>query len=367
MFFYNGIIASFSYCDIKIWELNFPSMIVPLASNKRMSKSIADDIKMFIPRGYDVYVKIYEKLTQLPVESECSIISSFAQTLKDDQSAYGAQEEILNALLLDEQEDCFIIADALFELKKILADSIDSWAQRFNEYLSQRRSICNTKQEQSESSQSETKMNHQTEDTSATNDKKKILTIIKDIFPSDKSIQYILQSPIPPNEHYCLPVGELPIIVCDEDLSSIISYTLVSDDYKQFIAAVGEESQSRKMCDSQSESEDKDSEKDRKKQHHNFVDIMFRDTNFGTGTTQFTCRIYFPREFEDMRTSFLQRVGNTKQENEEDPKSCHLRCQFARSLSKSVRWDARGGKSGSKFSKTTGEHECYIFLLLHMY
>lgn len=135
-------------------------------------------------------------------------------------------------------------------------------------------------------------------------------------------------------------------MVCDQDLSSIIAYSLVSSEYKQIIINA-EDQNLRRTYDSPNESDDKD----KKNKPLHYTDISFRDA-----TTQFTCRIYFPNEFDEIRSSFL--AINEKYSDylvgKFNSKSDLLRSLFARSLSKSVRWDARGGKSGSKFSKTLG-------------
>lgn len=81
-------------------------------------------------------------------------------------------------------------------------------------------------------------------------------------------------------------------------------------------------------------------------------------------STSFTCKVFFAKEFDSLRNTFLKTPSidgklvssksdditkNTKKMEEGTNSIRHL---FARSLSKSVRWQAQGGKSGSKFSKT---------------
>jgi len=66
----------------------------------------------------------------------------------------------------------------------------------------------------------------------------------------------------------------------------------------------------------------------------NYIEVQFNDA-----TTNFFCRIYFAAQFAALRENVLP-CG-------EDG--------FTRSLSRSVQWAARGGKSGSTFCKTRGE------------
>lgn len=77
---------------------------------------------------------------------------------------------------------------------------------------------------------------------------------------------------------------------------------------------------------------DVDDEKKAIKQE-NYIEVQFNDT-----TTNFFCRIYFAAQFAALRESVL---------------SCG-EDGFTRSLSRSVQWAARGGKSGSTFCKTKG-------------
>lgn len=65
----------------------------------------------------------------------------------------------------------------------------------------------------------------------------------------------------------------------------------------------------------------------------NYIEVQFNDA-----TTNFFCRIYFAAQFAALRENVLP-CG-------EDG--------FTRSLSRSVQWAARGGKSGSTFCKTRG-------------
>lgn len=123
-------------------------------------------------------------------------------------------------------------------------------------------------------------------------------------------------------------------------------------------------------------------------------------------TTHFSCKTFFAREFDTLRTNFIVREGKTsattsESDSEKNKKfSCKrnqsqpdleaktnfdrklsghcltpnsstkmdfkefpqqmqenddIRYEFARSLSKSAKWEARGGKSGSNFCKTLGK------------
>lgn len=81
---------------------------------------------------------------------------------------------------------------------------------------------------------------------------------------------------------------------------------------------------------------DNDEEKKTSKQQQNFIEVQFSDSS-----TNFICKIYFAAQFAALRESVL---------------SCG-EDGFIRSLSKSVPWAARGGKSGSNFFKTRGNYQ----------
>lgn len=77
-----------------------------------------------------------------------------------------------------------------------------------------------------------------------------------------------------------------------------------------------------------------ESEEDKKNQkQQNYIQVQFNDT-----TTSFYCRVYYAAQFMSLRDKILT-CG-------EDG--------YTRSLSRSVIWAARGGKSGSAFCKTKG-------------
>lgn len=342
-------------------------LILKTNQNKKFLISIAEEIKTFTPRGYELYARIFEKLAQLSIDSECPLLDALIKTLKSDQGTFRAQVEAFNALHERESVDDFQISDAMFALKKLLADSVENWAHRFDDYFNQSQldhknnaveQLVDDKQAlmQDSNSQSNSDKEQKPDKPDKTQEKKKVKSIFREIFPADKSIQYSLLSPISGAEHYCLPVGNIPVLVCDQDMSSIIAYSLVSVEYKKCIASI-EEPLVKRTYDSPTESDEKESEKEKKTKPHVYSEITFQDS-----AAQFTCRIYFPREFDNLRTYFLQNGAHGKRESRfsdgaEDISNSYtdsLRSVFARSLSKSVFWEARGGKSGSKFRKTLG-------------
>ncbi|XP_032663167.1 1-phosphatidylinositol 3-phosphate 5-kinase isoform X1 [Odontomachus brunneus] len=221
--------------------------------------------------------------------------------------------------------------------------------------------------------------------------KKKKKTILSQLLPS-VSVNHTITNPLGSLEHYLLPLGSVvPIVVYESEPSSIIAYALDSHDYKHALQELlrttkgsefnpspqpsrrklpeGRDSSldlaqsnefkrpsvlsffrgnSPNLANSPVESDKNisgmesgnvvagttepvvDDDKRTIKQQ-NYIEVQFNDT-----TTNFFCRIYFAAQFAALRESVLP-CG-------EDG--------YTRSLSRSVQWAAKGGKSGSAFCKT---------------
>ncbi|KAI4492050.1 hypothetical protein M0802_010058 [Mischocyttarus mexicanus] len=218
--------------------------------------------------------------------------------------------------------------------------------------------------------------------------KKKKKTILSQLLPS-VSVTQPIANPLGPLEHTLLPLGSIvPVVVYESELSSIIAYALDSHDYKHTLQELlrttkgpelnssplnkrkfsenkenaSELSQSgdfkrpsvlsflrgnspnptspiesdknvssvESMVQNCNVSTETDEDKKQVKQQ-NFIEVQFNDT-----TTNFYCRIYFPAQFSALRKNVLP-CG-------EDG--------YTRSLSRTVQWTARGGKSGSAFCKS---------------
>ncbi|EZA56689.1 Putative 1-phosphatidylinositol-3-phosphate 5-kinase [Ooceraea biroi] len=214
--------------------------------------------------------------------------------------------------------------------------------------------------------------------------KKKKKTILSQLLPS-VSVSHTIPNPLGPLEHYLLPLGSVvPVVVYESEPSSIIAYALDSHDYKHALQELlrttkGSDSNASPLskrkfpegkdntldltqssdfkrssmlsffrgnspnlaANSPIESDknvasvesssgavgpDVDDEKKAIKQQ-NYIEVQFNDA-----TTNFFCRIYFAAQFAALRESVLP-CG-------EDG--------FTRSLSRSVQWAARGGKSGKR-------------------
>ncbi|GJQ83295.1 putative translation initiation factor IF-2, N-terminal region [Trypoxylus dichotomus] len=220
-------------------------------------------------------------------------------------------------------------------------------------------------------------------------DKKIVKTILSQLLPSSTA-SIPIPHPFNIQEHYTLPTGVyFPIVVFESEPSSVIAYALNSFDYKRALeeltckkSASNEQtpspihkrySQSDKeksdSCDTlpgekasgllsflrtkdmkselvssinaqtelnQSIEQSMNSEKqeDPKKNKTSNIEIQFEDSN-----CKFFCRIYFADKFAALRNLVLP-IGEEA---------------YIKSLSRSVQWNARGGKSGSTFCKSTDD------------
>lgn len=273
----------------------------------------------------------------------------------------------------------FEINDAILLAQKELADSIELWGPKLNEAEIQ--SKLPQKHESSphlddfdvKVDQIDVDIDTPTKSSSDDNqnDKKEKITIKKlltSLLPSN-SDQNSLPSPFSSQEHF-LPPGQFPILVNESDVSSMIAYALMSHDYKKKVEVMFNEqnvmeentpksSQTQKKSTPResirSESDDKDSKDssfEKKKVTSNHVEVTVQDAG-----TQLTCKIYFATQFDELRSKCLEAPKNESSNNSPSfSRKCdEVRQYFARSLSQSKRWDARGGKSGSKFNKTVDD------------
>ncbi|KAK9877229.1 hypothetical protein WA026_016976 [Henosepilachna vigintioctopunctata] len=230
-------------------------------------------------------------------------------------------------------------------------------------------------------------------------EKKSVKTLLSQLLPSSPPSS-LISAPFPPQDHYGLPSGVYAtLVVSENDLSSLIAYALNSHELKKSMeeskqtplntdvtSSPGIKRKSQEK-DKNDIGEDKnmgllgflrnkdsktdllsspatsihsessqcqigpsnptDANDDNKKLH---IDVVFEDSS-----CNFLCRIYYAEKFSALRNAVLP-------EGEE---------VYIRSLSKSVAWNARGGKSGSSFTKTsddrfilkeTSKNEVHLFL-----
>lgn len=147
-FSYNGIVTSFSYTPIEVWEISLPSLKIMLKIHiPNEAIPSPDDIKSFAGRGYDIFVVIYDRLAQLftsDVGTDSPLMNSLKLTLNNDQLAFREKAGAVQGLLSEPSASAYEIDDAIFIMKKTLADFIELWTQRLAEAAVQFRALCAT-------------------------------------------------------------------------------------------------------------------------------------------------------------------------------------------------------------------------------
>lgn len=388
----NGVIVSFMFTPVELWEIKLPLLLLPLKSSELINKkAYMEKIKVFSVRGYDVYAKIHERLANFATEDSNPMMTNLKKVLNRDQLIFKHRLEVVHTLLAADDIYQYEMNDAIFMVHKELSDSIELWGPRLNEVATE----LKNSQKNEHSHQQSSEILEDLDDSNGTTsddfeldldgglmmrstdelpsekkiDKKTIRKLLSTILPSS-SDQNPLQTPFTSNEHYCLSIGQFPILVHDQDLSSIIAYSLMSYDYKKMFENLvsvcatnenaGNNSPSLKRknpSDSSIEIEEKEttSSKDsNKKGSNSHIEVHFQDS-----TTQFTCKSYFAKEFDELRNRCLTTGKKQQQLNNDEMSQSTLfddiRKNYVRSLSQSLKWDAKGGKSGSKFSKTSDD------------
>lgn len=376
----NGIIVSFMYSRIETWELKLPELTLQLKAPELIdNKAFGEKIKIFSVKGYEVYAKIHEKLANLSTEVESPMLASLKKVLHRDQLIFKHRVEVVYTLLSSSEVYATEIHDAMMMMHKELADSIELWGPRLNEATIQSRNSSKIENippidESYEELDMELDLDANLMSKSSDEihidkkekiDKKTIKRLLSTLLPSS-SDQNHLTSPFSINEHYCLPTGQFPVLVHDQDLSSIVAYSLMCYEYKKALAKILASSSDlvmptsspnlkrKNQHDGSIEIDEKDGVaigkdfNDKKKVITTHIESLMQDS-----TTQFACKVYFAKEFDELRSHCLKQ--NPSDDDTSKTIIEEVRKSYARSLSQSQKWEARGGKSGSKFSKTSDD------------
>lgn len=142
-FSYNGTVASFCYTPVEAWEISLPSLKLLLKIHQTNEPAaLLGDIKQFSARGYEIFATIYDRLAQLLCDVEFPLLTSLKKTLNNDQLAFREKVGVVQTLLAETTANFYEIDDAVFTMKKTLAESIEAWQQRLADATVQYRAIC---------------------------------------------------------------------------------------------------------------------------------------------------------------------------------------------------------------------------------
>ncbi|XP_037912111.1 putative 1-phosphatidylinositol 3-phosphate 5-kinase isoform X2 [Hermetia illucens] len=388
-FYSKGFGVRFIYSPIEVWDINFPPLKIKLDALPKYDRpQFQEDIKKLSIKGHEIYSKIHNRIVELTAENEPELKTNLTSILNRDQSIFRHCIEVVHTLLAEKSTPPFELNDALVKAKRALVESIDLWGPRLCDPISQTKTsskleatpqieestICTEDLETSfgnhaaekqgerdlhtTGEQSTSTQHSKTREISSKNfseyimEKINLKQLLNQLLPPNNQ-NNIIPSPFPIYEHYTLPIGEFPIVIQEQDLSSIIAYSLVSHEYRKITENIHHSTDSLNSPVTKKKSQDglfegdtkeeKKSDDDKKSKSRPYIELCFQDS-----TAQFICKIFFAKEFDALRA----KVFNASKKDTEKSDNDAIRILFARSLCKSMQWEARGGKSGLKFSKT---------------
>lgn len=380
------------------------------------TKVLQEEVKLLSQNGYEVFAKILDRLAQFSTDTENLLENYKAGLTSDQLMFKSRVEVVHTLLTdervrVNEVADAMILAKrALAESVESWGPKLHEAAQQYKMILKSETSITEPHPvDEVEGEFGEDRGRYDSDEgildsssvSGAPSNSSKVATVARKGPEEKKTVKSIwnqllsssgtfsmLQSPIPANEHHTMPLGVFPVTINDLDLSSIVAHTLVSQEYRKALEILGSElstspnmkrkSQKGSVGEEDERDGGKTSGEEKKNKSHCHAEVHCHDS-----TTNVGCKIYFAREFEALRRICL-RINNASVADEEVCRSSlgtnstlnaklpdkvdfkgklywdswkaadaeEVRKEFARSLSRSELWDAKGGKSGSRFSKT---------------
>ncbi|KAL1914822.1 uncharacterized protein VTP21DRAFT_7914 [Calcarisporiella thermophila] len=163
-----------------------------------------------------------------------------------------------------------------------------------------------------------------------TQDGMSIMKALATFWSERTSLLWPIEYPLQPTEHV---FADSPVIVREDEPSSIIAYTLSCKDYLEKL---------RMMQDGQlALSEPNELMLDEDAWEGGGIEkTLLRETgthmkyHFSDGATKMSCKVFFAEQFDALR------------------RNCGTEETYIESLARCVKWDSSGGKSGSTFLKT---------------
>lgn len=259
----NGIIARFTYTPIEAWKILLPSMIVTLPKEEvfNNSEGLQEDIKSLSQSGYEVYARIYDKLAQISGDVEIPLLTNLKSMVNNDQMMFKSRVEVVHTLLTDKNIATNEVNDSMLLVKRALTESVESWGPRLHEAATHMKNltkienqpvidsgtICteDLRSDEEQPAGSEDKPKDSKADTDemfqdssmkmnkkGLEEKKTVKSILNQFLSSTGNVTNV-PSPIPANEHHNLPLGSFPVAVNDQDISSIVCQSLISNEYKK--------------------------------------------------------------------------------------------------------------------------------------
>ncbi|XP_060534616.1 1-phosphatidylinositol 3-phosphate 5-kinase [Cylas formicarius] len=340
-FGYRKYVASFKYTSVATWEIRLPRLRIGLARGPvtRARESLAEEARALARKAHDRFAAVHERLSSVCVEEADGHL---VQAVVKEQMQFKRRVEDVVALLGAEEAEpeaawaaCGETARALAAAKLSLLETVDAW----NVTLQEGRK----RDKEQGSPVASPDEGDGDADVAAKNILEKLLAPAANAGP--------IAAPFGPQEHYWDAAGA----VFEAELSSIVAHALATPDYKKALEELTSKSPSpatkrKNLADKTDEEKasgllgflrgkeggsDGEAEPatpdDARKSRNAHVEVHFQD-----GASKFSCTAYLADKFAALRSALVP--------SGEDG--------YVRSLSRSMRWNVRGGKSGSTFAKT---------------
>ncbi|KAL1464236.1 hypothetical protein WDU94_003902 [Cyamophila willieti] len=326
----NNIVACFIYTPIKLYEICIPSTTLKKPSKAFDKTGLFEEVKKWSLMGQEVFSTVLEKLHNN--QSDVSM-HALQPLLVKDQANLKQKVDDIQMKLTDKEviNNLWDLEDAIVKLKRAVVEAINNWNSRLLKIKPKPKSTDSSKSlltdivEGTPTSENSTDYVFDSEESEESdvdhvddsdNVKAKVprmKQILSQLLPTNVPSLPINTS-VESQQHHTLALGcSIPVVVYEQEPSSIISYGLSSFDYQFKLEELRVTTDNDMEC----------------KVPH--IDIKFSDL-----AANFSVKMYFADLFSQLRSFSFP-------EGEES---------FIRSLSRCVRWEARGGKSGSNFCKT---------------
>lgn len=329
-FAFNNIVASFIYTPIKLYEICIPSTTLKKSSSTFDKHGLFDEVKKWSLMGQEVFSTVLEKLHSN--QNDVSM-STLQPLLVKDQANLKQKVDDIQLKLTDKEvmNNLWDLEDSIVKLKRAVVESVNNWNTRLLKTKQKNKSTDSSKSLLTDivegtptpDSTTEYVFDSEESDESDVDDSDSVKAkvprmkaILSQLLPTNVP-SLPINSLVESQQHHTLALGcSVPVVVYEQEPSSIISYALSSNEYQVQLVKLEEDIRST-------------NEVNECKMPH--IDIKFADN-----TATFSVKMYFADLFSQLRKLSFP-------EGEES---------FIRSLSRCVRWEARGGKSGSNFCKT---------------
>ena len=345
-------LASFKVASIVPNDLVMPPTQLQMPSAVPVVESLMLELKVLSVHGSSVFSQINEKLVKIKSESNKTSVSGLLTEQEKEFESYKSTVEQISANV-STHSHLTEMKTSILMLKVSLLKTIRRWNSKL---LHLQQEVKKSSKEMSGSNNAgrsrvpsgsgsvsslqETPRSSVSSVTSSEHDSVRKRNSTKDSNNAD----FHINSPFSPKLHPDLYLAP-GVLVDEEQPSSIIAYTLATNEYQNFIETSPEstEDEARKISGNgdaiHPENGDKSPSKLRRKSKKNAELLKHHfQYSFSDETCEFYCSVLFAREFENFREDV---VGSRK--------------RFLTSMSSCNRFRASGGKSGVHFYKTNDD------------